>query len=62
MPVVGLCAACKHASVVRSAKGSTFMMCELAKTDTNFNKYPPLPVIQCVGYQENKQSDEQTEG
>lgn len=59
--MVGLCAACKYARVVRSAKGSAFLMCELAKTDRRFNKYPPLPVLRCAGYQEKEQNNEQIE-
>lgn len=46
----GLCAACAHARVVESARGSTFVLCGLAATDARFPKYPRLPVLQCVGY------------
>ena len=50
-PSVGLCAACKHVHLVKSAKGSYFVMCNLAKTDPRFSKYPVLPVFHCPGYQ-----------
>jgi hypothetical protein len=46
----GLCARCVHARVVESAKGSTFVLCGLAASDSRFPKYPRLPVLQCVGY------------
>ena len=51
-PVVGFCATCKHVHIVKSAKGSFFLMCHLAKTDSRFEKYPALPVLQCSGYEQ----------
>lgn len=47
---IGLCAVCQHVKMVKSAKGSTFVMCGLAKTDPRFMKYPPLPVLRCGGF------------
>lgn len=46
----GLCAACKHMSRVETPRASTFVMCNLSKTDPTFPKYPRLPVLQCHGY------------
>ena len=37
--------------VIRSAKGSTFYLCELARSDPRFAKYPPQPVLACAGYE-----------
>jgi hypothetical protein len=48
---IGLCAACRHAHVVRSSHGSTFYRCQLAETDPRFSKYPRLPVLRCAGYE-----------
>jgi hypothetical protein len=48
---VGLCATCRHVRVVRSDRGSEFYQCLLAATDPRFRKYPPLPVLQCAGYE-----------
>jgi len=48
---VGLCAACKHARVIRSDRGSIFYQCKLAATDPRFPLYPRLPVLQCEGYE-----------
>jgi len=45
-----LCAACRHARVIRSTKNSEFWLCELSKTDARFGKYPPLPVRACPGF------------
>lgn len=48
---VGLCPACLHSRRVESARGSTFTLCELSRTDDRFPKYPRLPVLSCAGYQ-----------
>jgi hypothetical protein len=48
---VGLCSACRHARVIRSAKHSEFWLCERSKTDARFAKYPALPVRACVGFE-----------
>lgn len=48
---VGLCETCAHSRRVESAKGSVFWLCERAKTDDRYRKYPPLPVLSCPGYE-----------
>ena len=55
---IGLCATCQHTKVIKSARGSTFILCGLAKSDPRFRKYPPLPVIQCPGYRQGSQTGE----
>ena len=47
----GLCATCRHARPVRSARGSTFWQCQRAATDPRFAKYPRLPVERCDGFE-----------
>ncbi|MET0791871.1 MAG: hypothetical protein ABW061_10155 [Polyangiaceae bacterium] len=47
---VGLCATCRHARRIRSAKGSEFWLCEKSKSDPRFGKYPALPVRACLGF------------
>jgi len=37
--------------VVVSQKGSRFVLCERAKADPAFPRYPPLPVLQCRGFE-----------
>jgi hypothetical protein len=37
--------------VIEGAKESRFVMCRLAKKDHRFHKYPPLPVLECRGYE-----------
>jgi hypothetical protein len=50
----GLCDACRHQKLIRNTRGSTFSLCERAKTDKRFAKYPPIPVVRCVGFQERR--------
>ncbi len=46
----GLCSTCEHRRELRSARGSTFTLCQLHDHDPRFPKYPRLPVIRCEGY------------
>jgi GrpB-like predicted nucleotidyltransferase (UPF0157 family) len=48
--MAGLCADCMHARGIESARGSSFILCELSFTDPRFIKYPRLPVLACDGY------------
>jgi hypothetical protein len=48
----GLCESCRNVRVVDTRKGSRFYLCELSETDPRFPKYPPTPVLRCVGYSE----------
>jgi hypothetical protein len=50
-PRSGLCASCTHAQVVTSSRGSVFYLCRLSFTDPRFPRYPPLPVVECDGYE-----------
>lgn len=47
---VGLCERCGHGRRIDSSKGSVFWLCDLARTDARFRKYPPLPVRSCPGW------------
>jgi len=33
-----------------SGKGSRFLLCEVSQTDPRFKKYPPQPIVRCLGY------------
>jgi hypothetical protein len=46
----GLCASCRFREEVASDRGSRFVRCARARTDARFPKYPPLPVLACIGY------------
>ena len=56
--VRGLCAGCAHVRVVTSARGSSFVMCGLSRTDERFARYPRLPVLACVGFEARGPSPE----
>ena len=45
----GLCATCAHARVVQGRR-SSFLRCGLSDTDPRFDRYPGLPVLECLGY------------
>jgi hypothetical protein len=50
-PTSGLCATCRFAETIISARGSRFLLCLRSKTDPDFAKYPRLPVLRCSGYE-----------
>ena len=47
---VGLCQVCRFARRIESRRGSTFWLCERSTTDARFPRYPPLPVLACIGF------------
>jgi len=51
-----LCESCQWMHEVKTPR-SRFLLCELSKTDADYPKYPPQPVVRCEGYQ-LKQADE----
>jgi hypothetical protein len=59
-PAAGLCDRCRHQRVIRNTRGSEFSLCELSKTDPDFPRYPRLPVLECTGFRERQ--DAQQEG
>ena len=50
-PDPGLCGRCRHVRSQPSAKGSVFLRCGLADERPDFPRYPPLPVIECTGFE-----------
>jgi len=53
----GLCAGCAHKRIVRSRRGSAFLLCGLSRTDPRYPRYPRLPVLACDGYRPRTRSD-----
>ena len=47
----GLCADCRHVRRVRSARGAVFLLCQRARDDPRYARYPPLPVLRCPGHE-----------
>ncbi len=54
----GLCAGCRHARVLRSDRGSVFYQCQRAEQDSNFPRFPRLPVVECRGYEARQEGDD----
>lgn len=51
-PGAGLCLTCAQLRVIRSGRGSVFVMCERGlRKEPGFRKYPPLPVVRCSGHE-----------
>ena len=48
--VGSLCESCARVREVISGKGSRFLLCLLAQSDSRFPKYPPQPVLRCGGH------------
>lgn len=46
-----LCTHCKYLRVIRNERGSHFYLCQKSKDFPFFAKYPPQPVLQCVGFE-----------
>jgi len=51
-PDVGLCSCCRWARVQKTTRESRFWRCTRAEEDARFVRYPRLPVLRCVGYEE----------
>jgi hypothetical protein len=48
----GLCARCRNAQPITSARGSTFWRCRVHDAVPSWPKYPPLPVLRCPRFAE----------
>jgi hypothetical protein len=49
----GLCASCRHARVVVNDRGRRFILCERSRMDPRFARFPHVPVVSCVGFEED---------
>ncbi len=48
----GICLGCEHVRVIRSGRGSVFLMCERGlRKEPGYLKYPRLPVVRCAGHE-----------
>ena len=59
---VGLCLTCRWVHTVTNRRGSTFFRCGRADADPSFPRYPPLPVLQCRGYEPGTSPEETGRG
>jgi hypothetical protein len=46
----GLCAACQHAKLNETRRGTVYLRCTRAAWDPRLPRYPRLPVAECVGF------------
>jgi hypothetical protein len=51
VPDPGLCAACRWAARVDTARGSSFLRCGRSDEDPRYPRYPALPVLRCPGFE-----------
>ena len=51
VPSQGLCPGCAHVKLVRTERGSVFLLCRLAARDPRFPKYPSQPRLLCAGHE-----------
>ncbi len=51
LPEPGLCAICIHSTRIRSDRGSLFYRCDRSRSEPEYPKYPPLPVLRGPGYE-----------
>lgn len=56
----GLCTRCRFLEIVRSRR-SAFLYCGRSRVDQDFVRYPPLPVLQCRGFESRKAAKEDQE-
>ena len=47
----GLCAACRHAKLNETRRGTAYLRCTRAEWDTALPRYPRLPVTECAGFE-----------
>jgi hypothetical protein len=55
--IPSLCETCVWLREVLTPKGSRFLLCELAKTNPAYPKYPPQPVVRCQGHQQKQEQE-----
>lgn len=59
---IGLCLSCRWMRAVTTRRGAVFYRCGRADTDPRFPRYPALPMLQCVGYEEGRPEDDMEPG
>jgi hypothetical protein len=53
----GLCGDCVHAVIRPTRRGTVYLRCGLAATDSRFPRYPRLPVVECVGHEPDRSAE-----
>ena len=55
--MTSLCHTCRHMRAINSPRGSRFLLCRMSQEDERFAKYPPQPIVRCVGYEKVQQEN-----
>ena len=50
-PPGGLCDRCRWLRIQRTQRGARFYRCGRADEDATFQRYPPLPMLRCAGFE-----------
>ncbi len=50
-PPAGLCDSCRHQHLVPTSRGPVYSLCERSRTEPQYRRYPPLPVLRCPGFE-----------
>ncbi len=56
-PSLGLCGSCRYRRGVIGRRGATYVLCRRAESDSNYPKYPRLPMLRCAGYEEREREE-----
>lgn len=56
----GLCAACVHAKLNETHRGTAYLRCTRAAWDASLPRYPRLPVTACTGYEKCAEAGQPT--
>ncbi len=59
--IQSLCETCASMREVATPKGSRFLLCQLSRSGPAFPKYPPQPVVRCIGYRPRDENEEELE-
>jgi hypothetical protein len=51
---MNLCDRCEYSRLISNSQGSTFLLCEYSRLDTSYARYPRLPVLACMAFQEKQ--------
>ncbi len=61
-PVPGLCERCRLMRRIQNDRGSVFYLCKLAESDDRFPQYPRIPVVTCLGYEDQGSEEFRSHG
>ncbi len=56
-PSLGLCGSCRYRREVIGRQGAMYVLCRRAESDSNYPKYPRVPMLRCAGYEEREREE-----